>query len=136
MWTYETVVVAGQRWCPRQDSNLRSRLRRAVLYPLSYGGRTAATLAHPTGGLTDRPRQPHPRRGVAGNPLVTPHAIPTLFLESHHPMSRERRDAAEHERHELLVAARWPRAAHPARRDRAGGRRGRTRRAVGRRSPP
>jgi hypothetical protein len=27
------------RWCPRQDSNLRSRLRRAVLYPLSYGGR-------------------------------------------------------------------------------------------------
>jgi hypothetical protein len=26
--------------CPRQDSNLRSRLRRAVLYPLSYGGLT------------------------------------------------------------------------------------------------
>ena len=26
------------RWCPRQDSNLRPRLRRAVLYPLSYGG--------------------------------------------------------------------------------------------------
>ena len=26
--------------CPRQDSNLRSRLRRAVLYPLSYGGDT------------------------------------------------------------------------------------------------
>ena len=24
--------------CPRQDSNLRPRLRRAVLYPLSYGG--------------------------------------------------------------------------------------------------
>ena len=24
--------------CPRQDSNLRTRLRRAVLYPLSYGG--------------------------------------------------------------------------------------------------
>ena len=26
--------------CPRQDSNLRSRLRRAVLYPLSYEGRS------------------------------------------------------------------------------------------------
>jgi hypothetical protein len=26
------------RECPRQDSNLRHRLRRAVLYPLSYGG--------------------------------------------------------------------------------------------------
>lgn len=25
-------------WCPRQDSNLRPCLRRAVLYPLSYGG--------------------------------------------------------------------------------------------------
>jgi hypothetical protein len=24
--------------CPRQDSNLRSRFRRPVLYPLSYGG--------------------------------------------------------------------------------------------------
>jgi len=34
-------VCAGQglaSWCPRQDSNLRHRLRRAVLYPLSYGG--------------------------------------------------------------------------------------------------
>jgi hypothetical protein len=25
-------------WCPRQDSNLRTRLRRPVLYPLSYEG--------------------------------------------------------------------------------------------------
>jgi hypothetical protein len=25
-------------WRPRQDSNLRPRLRRPVLYPLSYGG--------------------------------------------------------------------------------------------------
>ena len=40
----EEPLVSG--WCPRQDSNLRSRLRRAVLYPLSYGGRTSATLAH------------------------------------------------------------------------------------------
>ena len=31
---------AGRTMCPRQDSNLRSRLRRAVLYPLSYGGRS------------------------------------------------------------------------------------------------
>jgi len=28
-------VTAG---CPRQDSNLRTRLRRPLLYPLSYGG--------------------------------------------------------------------------------------------------
>lgn len=32
------VQVMVQVWRPRQDSNLRSRLRRAVLYPLSYGG--------------------------------------------------------------------------------------------------
>ena len=32
--------VAGQRMKkrPQQDSNLRARLRRPVLYPLSYGG--------------------------------------------------------------------------------------------------
>src|SRR5262245_17901098 len=35
-------VIGG---CPRQDSNLRSRLRRPLLSPLSYGGsRTAARL--------------------------------------------------------------------------------------------
>ena len=26
------------KWCPRQESNLRHRLRRPVLYPLSYEG--------------------------------------------------------------------------------------------------
>src|SRR5690348_7027111 len=31
-------LTSGFTWCPRQDSNLRTRLRRAVLYPLSYGG--------------------------------------------------------------------------------------------------
>jgi hypothetical protein len=38
------VVIPGQTWRPRQDSNLRSRLRRAVLYPLSYGGMPRASL--------------------------------------------------------------------------------------------
>jgi hypothetical protein len=28
--------------CPRQDSNLRTRLRRPLLYPLSYGGVSGA----------------------------------------------------------------------------------------------
>src|SRR5450432_408450 len=31
--------------CPRQDSNLRPRLRRAVLYPLSYGGSRGLRLS-------------------------------------------------------------------------------------------
>jgi CheY-like chemotaxis protein len=33
--------------CPRQDSNLRTTLRRRVLYPLSYGG-SDLRLEHPT----------------------------------------------------------------------------------------
>ena len=34
--TLEGDVVIGER--PRQDSNLRTRLRRPMLYPLSYEG--------------------------------------------------------------------------------------------------
>ena len=40
---------------PRQDSNLRHRLRRAVLYPLSYGGNPqngAVRAYHTTGRLS------------------------------------------------------------------------------------
>ena len=29
-------------WCPRQDSNLRTRFRKPTLYPLSYEGGTSA----------------------------------------------------------------------------------------------
>jgi AcrR family transcriptional regulator len=36
--------------CPRQDSNLRSRLRRAVLYPLSYGGSGLGEFSVRVGG--------------------------------------------------------------------------------------
>jgi hypothetical protein len=40
LWSLEKVEpqVRGFTRRPRQDSNLRTRLRRAVLYPLSYGG--------------------------------------------------------------------------------------------------
>ena len=34
----EVPLISALVECPRQDSNLRTRLRRAVLYPLSYGG--------------------------------------------------------------------------------------------------
>lgn len=33
------LLICGE--CPRQDSNLRTRLRRPLLYPLSYGGVSA-----------------------------------------------------------------------------------------------
>lgn len=32
------LIGGSIRKCPRQDSNLRTRLRRPMLYPLSYGG--------------------------------------------------------------------------------------------------
>jgi hypothetical protein len=32
-------------WRPQQDSNLRTRLRRPLLYPLSYGGSDTARRA-------------------------------------------------------------------------------------------
>ncbi len=64
-------VVAGERrFCPgyggrpQQDSNLRTRLRRPMLYPLSYGGcatweRLPAAAPSRTLGRGTRPgRQP------------------------------------------------------------------------------
>src|SRR5262249_13350256 len=57
--------------CPRQDSNLRSRLRRPLLSPLSYGGLwTGARLPVPPGLVSGvcsgrprtRARSPRPRR--------------------------------------------------------------------------
>ncbi len=35
-------AMAERREYPQQDSNLRTRLRRPVLYPLSYGGQLRA----------------------------------------------------------------------------------------------
>jgi len=43
-------------WRPRQDSNLRHRLRRPVLYPLSYGGGSRRDRGHAEGGPTVVPR--------------------------------------------------------------------------------
>ena len=41
--------------CPRQDSNLRTRLRRPLLYPLSYGGsRTGERVSVPGGAMDSR----------------------------------------------------------------------------------
>ncbi len=49
-WTRQllTSISTGQELdpeCPRQDSNLRTRLRRPLLYPLSYGGLSAVVAA-------------------------------------------------------------------------------------------
>jgi hypothetical protein len=40
------VLGKGEGRCPRQDSNLRTSLRRRVLYPLSYGGPGLISLEH------------------------------------------------------------------------------------------
>src|SRR3954447_25855937 len=51
------------QWRPRKDSNLRSRLRRAVLYPLSYGGPGGTTLQAAPGGAEPGPPPPGAGRG-------------------------------------------------------------------------
>src|SRR5215472_7319646 len=58
--TEKRLVSEGLGWsgeCPRQDSNLRSRLRRPLLSPLSYGGsRTEKGYQLPTvAGSAARP---------------------------------------------------------------------------------
>jgi hypothetical protein len=52
------IMGSSFRLCPRQDSNLRFRLRRATLYPLSYGG------SGPTRSLAGPP-EPTPNRSPA-----------------------------------------------------------------------
>lgn len=55
-WSLESKKAAGQRlfWlielgCPWQDSNLRTRLRRPLLYPLSYRGSMCENTTSLTG---------------------------------------------------------------------------------------
>ena len=50
---YELFQMTGsgtQGEYPQQDSNLRTRLRRPALYPLSYGGRRPPPPGHLAGG--------------------------------------------------------------------------------------
>ena len=67
-------VQVSTRECPRQESNLRTRFRKPLLYPLSYGGKCGQISAARTGfarlrsgSLSDRRR-----RGLAGEPWVPP----------------------------------------------------------------
>jgi hypothetical protein len=43
-------VLAPRAECPRQESNLCTRFRKPLLYPLSYGGLTACTLVRSPAG--------------------------------------------------------------------------------------
>jgi CheY-like chemotaxis protein len=59
--------MIGKR--PRQDSNLRPRLRRAVLYPLSYGG---SWQGHARTEVISLPRRPRPVSAARSLALVSP----------------------------------------------------------------
>ena len=79
--------LAGRKERPRQDSNLRHRLRRPVLYPLSYGG--GALREQGTIVLVAQPRRPagppHGRAKAAVSCLSMPtdHDVATAPLERH-----------------------------------------------------
>jgi hypothetical protein len=68
----QTRKTPAQTERPQQDSNLRSRLRRAVLYPLSYGG-CATSKGTSRDGRTDPSRGSHaiPSRMRFDGPLHT-----------------------------------------------------------------
>jgi hypothetical protein len=59
------VRIYASKQCPRQDSNLRSRLRRPLLSPLSYGGSGLRKVTSP-----DRMPGLQARRGT-GTPVWT-----------------------------------------------------------------
>ena len=66
--TLPAVTGSGPDGRPRRDSNSRSRLRRAVLYPLSYGGQLATNR-----GLVVGRKAMYQR--ASGDPLTTAQAI-------------------------------------------------------------
>jgi hypothetical protein len=50
------IILKGNSGRPQQDSNLRTRLRRPVLYPLSYGGPMTSKGYQPRGIVWDTDR--------------------------------------------------------------------------------
>ncbi len=86
-----TVRCCSSLVCPRQDSNLRHRLRRAVLYPLSYGG-----LVRPGEGyqrpdvyrLPVSPRAARPRERRAGQFSGAPSSFNSCCIMSTSPRCR------------------------------------------------
>ena len=63
---------ASGTWRPRQDSNLRHRLRRPVLYPLSYGGGQCPRHAREQGTIVVPAQRPRSRRAWSARGLPYP----------------------------------------------------------------
>src|SRR5215813_15157246 len=72
-----SVRIYASEQCPRQDSNLRSRLRRPLLSPLSYGGsRTEKGYQLPTvAGPATRPGGFAPRSAGLARPAAAYPAV-------------------------------------------------------------
>ncbi len=95
-WNHRTEATDRKRR-PRQDSNLRHRLRRPVLYPLSYGG--GWRRGHARAG-DDRTRRhhvglraapDHEKAAVSCFPMPTDHDVATAALERASPPADGRR---------------------------------------------
>src|SRR6202035_3790834 len=76
---------SANRWRPRQDSNLRHRLRRPVLYPLSYGGGRCKSRGRSYSSRADGPPDPglteRPDPAVSCISMPTDHDVATAPLE-------------------------------------------------------
>ena len=67
-----SVITAGHRWCPRQDSNLRSRLRRPVDLVI------AAVFWCPTWAFCSRPVSPVPSGVLWFDPREIPRRVSSV----------------------------------------------------------
>src|SRR5437660_5127547 len=79
------------RW-PREESNLRTRIRSPSLYPLSYGAR----LTRKGGGWDSNPRPPGPQPGALPTELPPPRSAYSLASGSSARLAPNLRDVAPH----------------------------------------
>lgn len=73
------MITLFRPLCPRQDSNLRTRLRRPLLYPLSYGGVSAAERLLAATGRTLPAPSGCSGTGFVGSGEATPSLVRRLL---------------------------------------------------------
>src|SRR5262245_33886449 len=92
------LLLRSTRECPRQESNLRTRFRKPLLYPLSYGGRRQKSKQNQA---SSRHMWASPHGGAAG---VAPRARP---LGPRHLLELAAALVAPSSRHSAAAGCRW-----------------------------
>ena len=90
---------------PREESNLRARIRSPSLYPLSYGAR----LTREGGGWDSNPRPPGPQPGALPTELPPPWTAQDSGVSSGVPSTSKSRRGGVRSRYRLQGSAVTPR---------------------------